>query len=129
MKKLSILLVDDTPEICTLAARWLSEHHTACVHSGADALAALSLLHFDVVVTDILMPEVNGLAVIRKLRLTQPWVRIIAITGGGRFRSALECSAQAHELGADEVLLKPFDELQLRTALRNAVALRELQLN
>jgi CheY-like chemotaxis protein len=129
MKKLSILLVDDAPEICTLASHWLPEHHTASVHHGADALAALSLLHFDLVVTDIVMPDLDGLALIRRLRQSQPWVRIVAITGGGRFRSAFECGLHARELGADDVLLKPFTAEQLRTAVKNATALRELQLN
>ncbi|MDP3069895.1 MAG: response regulator [Opitutaceae bacterium] len=129
MKQLSILLVDDSPEICTLAAHWLREHHTACVHTGSDALAAVSLLHFDVVVTDIVLPDLDGLAIIRKLRQSQPWVRIIAITGGGRHCSAFECSLAARELGADEVLLKPFDEAQLRAAVKSSLALRELQLN
>lgn len=129
MKKLSILLVDDSPEICTLAAHWLREHHTACVHTGSDALAAVSLLHFDLVITDIVLPDLDGFAIIRKLRQSQPWVRIIAITGGGRHRSALECSLAARDLGADEVLLKPFDEAQLRAAVKSSLALRELQFN
>lgn len=129
MKSLSILIVDDSPEICTLASLWLTGHQTAFVHTGADALAALSLLHFDVVVTDIVLPDVDGTTVIRKLRRSQPWVRIVAITGGGRFRSSVECAMRARELGADEVLLKPFAESELRTAVKNATALRELQFN
>ena len=129
MKSLSILIVDDAPEICTLASLWLTGHQTAFVYTGSDALAALSLLHFDVVITDIVLPDIDGTTVIRKLRRSQPWVRIVAITGGGRYRSSVECALQARELGADEVLLKPFGEAELRTAVRNATALRELQFN
>lgn len=129
MNKLSILLVDDVPEICTLASCWLAEHQTSSVHTGADALAALSLLHFDVVVTDVLLPDLDGLAIIRRLRESQPWVRIVAVTGGSRLHSAFECGLQARELGADEVLLKPFGAAQLRNAVKNAAAASELQLN
>src|SRR5215213_6518680 len=79
MKKLSILIVDDAPDVCSLLSHWLRAHHTACVHCGADALTALSLLHFDLVITDIHMPDVSGLDVIRKVKQSQPWVKVLAI--------------------------------------------------
>jgi CheY-like chemotaxis protein len=118
MKKLSILIADDAPDVCSLLSHWLRNHHTACVHSGAEAQTALSLLHFDLVITDVMMPDVSGLDVIRRLKQTQPWVKILAISGGGRFVSASDCVAQAQEIGADEVLLKPFDETQLQHRVR-----------
>jgi CheY-like chemotaxis protein len=119
MKKLSILVADDAPDVCSLLTHWLRNHHTACVHSGADALTALSLLHFDLVITDVLMPDVSGLDVIRRIKQTQPWVKVLAISGGGRFMNAADCTAQAREIGADEVLLKPFDENQLQGRVRS----------
>ena len=118
MKKLSILIADDAPDVCSLLTHWLRSHHTACVHSGSEALTALSLLHFDLVITDVLMPDVSGLDVIRRLKQTQPWVKVLAISGGGRFANASDCVAQANEIGADEVLLKPFDETQLQQRVR-----------
>ena len=109
MKKLSILIADDAPDVCSLLAHWLRLHHTACVYSGADALTALSLLHFDLVITDIHMPDVSGLDVIRRLKESQPWVKILAISGGSRYLSAASGVEQASDIGADGVLLKPFD--------------------
>lgn len=113
MKKLSILIADDAPDVCSLLAHWLRAHHTACVHSGADALTALTLLHFDLVITDIHMPDVSGLEVIRRLKQAQPWVKVLAISGGSRFLSASAGVDRATDLGADGVILKPFDEERL----------------
>lgn len=113
MKNLSILIVDDAPDVCTLLSHWLKAHHTACVHSGSDALTALTLLHFDLVITDIHMPGVSGLDVIRRIKQSQPWVKVLAISGGSRYLSAAAGVAQATEIGADGVILKPFDEERL----------------
>jgi CheY-like chemotaxis protein len=95
------------------------------VHSGSEALTALSLLHFDLVITDVLMPDVSGLDVIRRLKQTQPWVKVLAISGGGRFVNASDCVAQAKEIGADDVLLKPFDETQLQQRVRSLMGVPE----
>ena len=116
MKKLSILILDDAPDVCSLLSHWLRAHHTACVHSGADALTALSLLHFDLIITDIHLPDVSGLDVIRTVKQSQPWVKVLAISGGSRYLSAAAGVSQASDIGADGVILKPFDEerLQLR---------------
>ena len=118
MKKLSILIVDDAPDVCTLLAHWLRAHHTACVHSGADALTALTLLHFDLVITDIHMPDVTGLDVIRRVKESQPWVKVLAISGGSRYLSAAAGANQASDIGADGVILKPFDEDRLLTRVK-----------
>lgn len=126
MKKLSILIADDAPDVCSLLSIWLRAHHTACVHSGEDALAALTLLHFDLVVTDLHMPDVSGLEIIQRLKQTQPWVRVLAISGGNRFTPASSSLAQAEELGVDGVLTKPFGEEQLLAAVR-ASWLRQME--
>ena len=135
MKKLSILIADDAPEVCSLLAHWLRAHHTACVNSGADALSAISLLHFDLVITDIHMPDVSGLEVIKQLKQSQPWIKVLAISGGSRYMSASTGVAQASEIGADAVMLKPFDEERLLSRVRACFApvespkLSELSLN
>jgi CheY-like chemotaxis protein len=113
MKKLSILIADDAPEVCSLLSHWLRAHHTACVHSGGDALTAITLLHFDLIITDIHMPDVSGLDVIRRVKESQPWVKVLAISGGSRYLSAAAGVDQAAEIGADGIILKPFDEERL----------------
>jgi CheY-like chemotaxis protein len=118
MKKLSILIADDAKDVCSLLSHWLREHHTACVHTGSDALTALSLLHFDLVITDIHMPDMSGFEVIRRLKDSQPWVKILAISGGSRYLSAAAGTSKATELGADGVILKPFDEERLLARIK-----------
>jgi two-component system chemotaxis response regulator CheY len=71
------------------------------------------------------MPNIDGLEVIRSLRTTQPWVKILAISGGGRFASAADCTSKAKEAGADEVLLKPFDEDQLKRKIDAITSISE----
>jgi len=115
MRRLSILIADDAPDICSLLSLWLRGHHHVCVHSGADAL---KLLHFDLVITDIHMPDMSGLNVIRRLKQRQPWVRVVAISGGSRFSSADDYLMPAIEGGADAAVMKPFSEDRLLGAVR-----------
>jgi CheY-like chemotaxis protein len=66
------------------------------------------------------------LDVIRRLKETQPWIKVLAISGGGRFVNAADCAAQAKEIGADDVLLKPFDESQLQQRVRGLTGLSDV---
>jgi CheY-like chemotaxis protein len=65
------------------------------------------------VITDILMPDGDGIEVIRALKKAQPHVRIIAVSGGGRHLEASECLKLASGLGAHGVLRKPFRREEL----------------
>jgi len=68
------------------------------------------------VITDIVMPEMDGIETIRKMRAIDPQAKIIAMSGGGgeKYASPL---ALAKDVGAIAVLEKPFRRLQLRTAV------------
>lgn len=122
MKRLSILIADDSPDVCSLLAIWLNDHHVVSVHSGAEALSALSLLYFDLVITDVNMPDVSGLEVIRRLKKFQPSVQVLAISGGSRLLTSSACVAAATDAGADAALMKPFDEAQLRDGIQRCLA-------
>lgn len=119
MKRLSILIADDSPDVCSLLEIWLAEHHVVSVHSGAAALSALALLHFDIVVADIHMPDVSGTDIIHRLRSTQPSVRVIAISGGSQFLPSCESVAATIKAGADAAILKPFNESQVLAAIES----------
>jgi CheY-like chemotaxis protein len=125
----SILVVDDEPDVAE-AIQSVLEHAGFVVvtaNSAQSGLAAIEQQSFDVVVTDIIMPKVNGLELIRRLRTGHPRVRVIAISGGGSFGplslkpeaiSTHAFIAAARDAGAEEVLTKPFDMDDLLAAVR-----------
>ncbi len=114
----SILLIDDDDELRTIVAMMLvSAGHV--VREAADGSAGLRLYRqnpAEIIITDLVMPEKEGLAVIIELRKINPQVRIIAISGGFAFDSKLYLS-MARKLGADQVLRKPFRPEELKAAI------------
>ncbi|MGC1955137.1 MAG: response regulator [Gammaproteobacteria bacterium] len=106
-----ILLVDDEPNFLDAMERhfrpYRQEWTLITAGNGKEALALIQKHPFDLVITDILMPEKEGLEMIRELRRTHPKIRIIAISGGGRLvgTDMLQC---ARWLGAHQTLEKPF---------------------
>lgn len=127
MTSLSILVVDPSSDRWSAASRWLQPHRTARVHCGADAVAALALLQFDVVILDPALPDLDGGCVLRKIRQTQPWAHTIALTGRSQFPALADTPAIAAR--ADDTLTRPVREVQLRQAVALARAPREVQLN
>ena len=75
----------------------------------------------DVVLTDILMPNQDGLQTIRQLRLTCPDVQIIAMSGGSQLLADMDTLPFAMHFGARRVLYKPFGHKELSAALHEAV--------
>ena len=106
----SILIIDDQDELVQALARIArSQGHT--VFTASDGKTALR--HFagqptDVVVTDIYMPEMDGIEFIMRLKEAFPETRVIAMSGGGIMRKENVLGA-ASMLGAEAVLEKPFD--------------------
>jgi DNA-binding response OmpR family regulator len=125
----SILVVDDEPDVAEAIGAVLQHAGFTVVvaDSASRGLQAAADRKFDVVVTDIIMPKVNGLELIKKLRAEHPRVRVIAISGGGSFGplslkpdaiSTHAFIAAAREAGAEDVLTKPFDMEDLLAAVR-----------
>lgn len=109
-----ILLVDDEPllrDSLTIALQ-RAGHTVTVAQNGAAALKLLAGKTFDVIVTDILMPEMDGLEMIIRIRKDSGNVRIIAMSGGGRTRN-MNMLEFATSFGADAVLAKPFLPKQL----------------
>lgn len=103
----SILLVEDDSDVRTLLRYALERagHAVTEAWNGRDALEQYTRVPWDVVVTDILMPEKDGLALIRELKRLDAGVRIIAMTGGIGMLDFLDV---AETLGAQRTLRKPF---------------------
>ena len=111
-----LLLVDDDIELREALTEVfeLEKHDIDCVETGKDALSYLSNGHYDLILLDWQLPDMDGLAVLRQYRLSGGKDRIIMLSG---MRDA-ESRAQGRDAGADDFLTKPFtlDQLLSRVA-------------
>jgi two-component system response regulator HydG len=109
-----ILVADDEPKLGKLLSEMLERdgHAVVRVGGGRQALVELAARPYDLVLTDLRMPEVDGLAVLREARARVPATDVLLMTAFGTAQSAVE----AMKAGAADYLLKPFsiDELRLR---------------
>jgi CheY-like chemotaxis protein len=109
--QLSVLLVEDEPIVSRFCSLTLMQegHSVVQVTNGREALIALEGAKFDLVITDLVMPDMDGLELIRKIRKPHPGLRIIAISG--KFHGAFLKAAEL--LGAKATLPKPFTKENL----------------
>lgn len=106
---LDVLFVDDDGDIASVMTRFLTRFGYTVEHApdGHAALRILQRRPVAVVVTDILMPEVDGYELIMKLKQAPQRPRIIAMSGNPS-KIGLDFLKSAQQLGADRVLAKPF---------------------
>ncbi|WP_193227576.1 response regulator [Aureimonas psammosilenae] len=118
--KPTVLVVDDMPMVRESLAIALSDAGFAVesAANGNEALALLGERPFDVLVTDMWMPEMDGLRLLKEIRGTRPEMRIFGITGGGPRLSIETMSSLAEVWGAERVFLKPFDDDELVDAIK-----------
>ena len=113
----TVLIVDDEPQLCLLIGDELSARGLDC-HATTDPEEARDLLkmeYYDVLISDIAMPHVNGLDLLALTRRNAPACKVILATGA----SSREYLAQALILGAYDYIEKPFDMVELvETILR-----------
>ncbi|MFQ5463363.1 MAG: response regulator [Phycisphaerae bacterium] len=105
-----LLIVDDESEIREMLARHfrMLGYDVASAVDGKDALEKLSEKRFDVVVSDIMMPEMNGVELLRAIRADYPMTHVIMITGYVTLENALACLGG----GADTCIFKPLTDFQ-----------------
>jgi DNA-binding response OmpR family regulator len=109
----SILVVEDDSALRRLVTTVLERRNFSVAEAadGGQALDVLSTTAFDLVITDIVMPEIEGLELVRYIRARHPSAKIMAVSGGGSH--LVSYTQLAKELGADEVLAKPFTPAEL----------------
>lgn len=113
----SILVIDDNDSFRTTICLWL-KHHGYEVKQAANGKIAMGMLAPppDVILTDILMPEQDGLETIQAVRKQSPDMKIIAMSGG-MLDGRVDFLPLAEKFGADEVMHKPFSGSELLLAL------------
>ncbi len=118
---LNLLVIDDEPLLAETLGEFLRilGHKAAIATSGKEGLTLLATERFDVVMTDLGMPEMSGWEVAQAVKARWPQLPVILVTGWG---DALE-GEQPESRGVDAVLAKPYTEAQLKHALVQGVAL------
>src|SRR5690349_10272597 len=111
-----VLLVEDDRMIATYVKRGLEEHGYAVdvAHTGRDALDWAASGSFDLIVLDIMLPEIDGLVVCRELRARGTDTAILMLTA----RDAIDDRVDGLDAGADDYLVKPFAIKELLARLR-----------
>jgi len=106
-----VMLVDDEKDFVEMLSLRLEEigERVTTAHSGRECLAILEKKEIDVIILDILMPGMDGIATLKEVKSRFPLVEVIMLTGHGTTESAVE----GMKLGAFDYLLKParFEEL------------------
>ena len=122
MKSCSILVIDDEPALREILSQVLTDagHRVVGAGNGKEASKALTTGAFDVVLTDVIMPEKDGMQVISELRKKFPEVRIIAMSGGGHVPRDQYLKI-AKGLGAHAVLEKPFANQKLLDTVESLI--------
>ncbi len=125
MAKARVLAVDDQRYFRELVEGLLSEagFEARVASSGEEALRILEQSHFDVVITDLVMPGMDGCELVHRIKDRDPDQDIIVVTGVVDVRTAVE----AMKLGATDYLLKPFDRSTLASTLEGILQARRLK--
>ena len=118
-----ILVIDDDPAMRRLMVRTLTalEHRVIEAENGQDGLKLVDSEKPDLVITDILMPQKEGIETIREVQERAPGTRIIAVSGGGISHNLMFLDV-ARAFGADAVLAKPFRPDELVEAVEKALS-------
>jgi DNA-binding response OmpR family regulator len=119
-----VLVVDDDPQIREIFRRVLesSGHEVTQAQDGLEGVRMFRQKPADLVITDIYMPEREGLETIRELKRDFPGVRIIAITGADVFMGADHVLGMAKVFGAICVMKKPIDIATLLDVVKKALS-------
>lgn len=119
----TVLIIEDDPTMLRTLSHWfqVSGCRVMGAQDGDEGLGKFNRLRPDIVVTDILMPNREGVETILAIKQRAPEVKILAISGGGTLGTAAVLDL-ARRLGADAVLAKPFRSSEMLDAVRALLA-------
>lgn len=115
-----LLVVDDQPAIRQLICEALAGegHPVETAASGFEAIALVAARRPKLVITDLRMPGMNGMEMVREIQKIAPGIPAILITAYGELSDPQE----AERIGVRELIIKPFDINELRAAVRRLLA-------
>jgi len=119
-------VVDDEPIVCESCQRILQEegYEVECTLSGKEAFDKMRENPFDIVITDLKMPGIDGMEVLKTFRKGYPDVIVIMITG----YSTVETAVEAMKVGAFDYIPKPFTPDEVSVVVKKALEKRNLML-
>jgi DNA-binding NtrC family response regulator len=119
-----LLIVDDDKEMCSTVADFFSREgfDVSCAHSASEALSLLENQDLDVVVTDLRMPGLDGMELLKTIKAQRPDLPVILVTAFG----SIEVAIEATKAGAFYFITKPFKLRELHTLVTKACEQRRL---
>ena len=122
MSDVRILIVDDEPAVCEVLQRYVADEPwtTETAGDGREALALLCNRHFDVVVVDLVMPNLNGMDLLNSIQQRGIRTDVVILTGYGD----VETAVQAMKMGAREFLEKPITQPEFVGTIRRLIEQR-----
>ncbi|HXZ00593.1 MAG TPA: response regulator [Stellaceae bacterium] len=121
---ISVLVVDDSKTLCRSLGTLLSEagYSAATARSGEEGLRLWQEIQPELVITDVMMPERDGIEMIMDIRRHRPQAKILAMTAF-RHSGTVDFADMLRRLGADDVLIKPFAPEVLLTKVDRLISL------
>ena len=118
-----ILLVEDSPEVSLSVHEILASagHSVEDAGNGKQALERMKTGKFDAIVSDIWMPEMDGIAFLKEIRRAGNKVPVVVISGGAPNAPLTYTAPMAATFGANVVLYKPFEKEELLNALTSVL--------
>jgi CheY-like chemotaxis protein len=118
-----ILIIDDDPSILLLFSQFLESagYSVASAPDGTEGLRSVKAEKPDLIITDIMMPEMDGLELLMEIKRNHPGIPVIAISGGMKIRP-ISFLPQAKKLGARHIFQKPVALAELLQAVQELLS-------
>ncbi len=122
-----ILVVDDKQSFRFMVKGYLDDagYRTTCVAGGTEALAELERSSFDLVMSDMVMPDMDGMALLHQVRSSYPQLPFVLVTAHGSVDSAVAAMKE----GADDYLLKPLNREELLLVMERLLKLARVRVS
>jgi two-component system alkaline phosphatase synthesis response regulator PhoP len=119
-----MLLVEDDEFACSALRELFEENgwQVVVAENGIEAMRHMKQISFEVIVTDVFMPEMDGVELVRQIRLTDKTQKILAISGGGAGMGSDKAVDIIETIGADAALQKPLRNEELLLAVDRLTA-------